>query len=314
MSIESISAAKPLAGRRIGIFSPSRQLLDENLERDAEKFNRGLRLLKKCGASVVVFDSVFRNVERFAGTDEERAAAVPMLKELDLDCALALRGGYGAARVLSELGERDFSVPKIVGYSDATALQTSFFTRFGTKSIAGPTFSDFCSLDEEICIEAVQALAMGLGGVDLEFESPCVEDFEFEGVCWGGNLSVAASIVGTRFFCAKAAAERPCAFFFEDVAEPAYRIERMLWTLIESGALGSVKVVLVGSTSGADRPVKNAGDFSLASALSYLKKRLPDARVVEGLPFGHEKKRGPLPVGSLVRITSRGGRVRIKEL
>lgn len=314
MRIDEVAAAKPLAGRRIGIFSPSRQLLDENLERDAERFNRGVRLLKKCGASLVIFDSVFKCVERFAGVDAERAAAVPMLKDLDLDCALALRGGYGAARVLSELGEQDYSVPKIVGYSDATALQTSFFTRFGTKSIAGPTFSDFCSLDEDVCVEAVRALAMGLDGVDLEFESPGVDDFEFEGVCWGGNLSVAASLVGTRFFCAEAAAARPCAFFFEDVAEPAYRIERMLWTLIESGALDSVKVVLVGSTSGADRPVKNERDFSLASAIAYLKKRLADARVVEGLPFGHEKKRGPLPVGGVVKITSRSGRVRIKEL
>lgn len=314
MNIDELAGSRPLAGRRIGVFSPSRQILDENLRRDSEKFNRGVRLLKKCGASLVVFDSVFKNIERFSGTDEERAAAVPMLKHLELDCALALRGGYGAARVLSELGEADFEVPRIVGYSDVSALQASFFSRFGTKSIAGPTFSDFCSLDEQIRIEAVRSLAMGLEGVDLEFDSSLVDDFEFSGTCWGGNLSVLASIVGTRFFSVEGASRRPSAFFFEDVAEPAYRIERMFWTLAESGALDSVKVVLVGSTSGADKPVKNEFDFSIASALEYMKKMLPAARFVVGLPFGHENKRGPLPIGGEVEITSRSGRIRIKEL
>ena len=59
--------------------------------------------------------------------------------------------------------------------------------------------------------------------------------------------------------------------FIEDVAEPAYRIERMLLTLDMAGILRRQQAVVVCDLQGADRPAGWEGDFRLSHALDFMR-------------------------------------------
>ena len=138
-------------------------------------------------------------------------------------------------------------------------------------------------------------------------ESDDTDDADAEGVLWGGNLAMIASLAGTPWM----PQVENGILFIEDVAEPAYRIERMLLTLDMAGILRRQQAVVVCDLQGADRPAGWEGDFRLSHALDFMRARtgLP---FVTGCPFGHLHRKLSLPVGMRVRLSSHEGRVSLE--
>ena len=86
--------------------------------------------------------------------------------------------------------------------------------------------------------------------------------------------------------------------FLEDVDEAAYRVERMLLTLLDAGILERQRAILLGDFAGANNAWRFPGDATLARVFDYIRSRLPErVLMVSGLPFGHVPHQATLPVG-----------------
>ena len=113
------SALRP--GDCIGVVAPASWL-------DREKWEKGVRLLKKRGYRVKFAPSCTAANGFFAGTDSARAADLnSFFADDEVKAILCLRGGYGSARVLDKLNYTEIARhPKLlIGFSDITALHAA---------------------------------------------------------------------------------------------------------------------------------------------------------------------------------------------
>lgn len=238
---------------RIRVTAPSRQMIRADGSIDEERRRTCLANLTALlpGGEIRLPEATRGNVARFAGTDDVRLRDfTEAMTDADTDLVLALRGGYGASRLLREIDwtllER--SGAPFMGYSDATALQIALYTKTRRASWHGPTFSSF-DRPSALTVEGfLKALATLDGkeeekGFEVGFSARSVGRIErrpapaertaFEGRLWGGNLAMTTALVGTPWLDPEAF--RGGILFLEEVGESAYRIERMLLTLRDAG-------------------------------------------------------------------------------
>jgi muramoyltetrapeptide carboxypeptidase len=110
----------------------------------------------------------------------------------------------------------------------------------------------------------------------------------------GGNLTVLASLAGTI----EQLRAGDAVLFLEDVGEKAYRIERALCQLADSGGLAGVRGVALGDFLGAD--AQELRDI-------WLEHLAPLAvPVVEQLPIGHGSRNLAVPYGVEVQLDASG--------
>lgn len=276
-----------------------------------EAMRRGIDRLEAAGHRVSGRDVLERRDLRFAGTDEERAADINGLADPGRplpDIALAIRGGYGAHPLLpmldyEALGARLRGAPvALVGHSDFTALQCALYARSGVVTLGGPMLgADFGApeLDTLTWDHFWQTLANDDGeGRWLTDGSP---DLALEGTVWGGNLAMLAGLVGSPYFPAIDGG----LLFVEDIAEPPFRVERMLYHLLHAGVLGRQKALLVGDfTSYRVAEYDNGYDMDTVFVRIAAAAGIP---VVRGLPFGHGPAKFTLPFGAPGRFRVAGG-------
>src|SRR3954452_24722522 len=94
----------------------------------------------------VVFGEHFRKLHGYlAGTDPERAADLQWaLSEPGIDMVLAMRGGYGTARLYDRIAWGALGEPRIVsGFSDITALHLALARHAGWVTFYSPNFTRF---------------------------------------------------------------------------------------------------------------------------------------------------------------------------
>jgi muramoyltetrapeptide carboxypeptidase len=86
-------------------------------------------------------------------------------------------------------------------------------------------------------------------------------------------------------------------WFFEDIDEPLYRIDRMLTHLRLSGRLKKIRGVLIGKLKGC------GGEAEMHTLLLefFGSHRIP---VVRDLPFGHHGDNLVMPIGAPVRLST----------
>jgi muramoyltetrapeptide carboxypeptidase len=120
----------------------------------------------------------------------------------------------------------------------------------------------------------------------------------------GGNLSILASMCGTRH----SLDARGCILFLEDVAEPAYRLDRMLRQLEGAGVTEGVVGLALGRFT--DSPDDAAHPVS--DVLDELADRLGVPAVAD-LPFGHADHNCTLPVGGRARLDGEAGTLELTE-
>jgi muramoyltetrapeptide carboxypeptidase len=267
-----------------------------------EAMQRGIARLEAAGHRVSGKDVLERRDLRFAGTDADRAADINGLADPSLplpDIALAIRGGYGAHPLLpmldyAGLEARLRGAPiALVGHSDFTALQCALYAKSGIVTYGGPMLgADFGSdaLDTLTWEHFWRTLASDEG--QAEWAAPGAGGLAVEGTLWGGNLAMLGGLVGSPYFPRIEGG----LLFVEDIAEPPYRVERMLYHLLHAGVLGTQKALIVGDFTGYRISAYDNG-YEVDVALD----RIAEAAgipVVRGLPFGHGPAKFTLPFGA----------------
>jgi muramoyltetrapeptide carboxypeptidase len=287
----------------LGVYAPA------GYATDPDAVTRAADRLRGMGHRVWIDPAALGRHTRFAGTDDERLAAIGRIAARDdVDVAIALRGGYGTTRLLERLdyGALARAGKRWLGHSDFTAFQCAALARAGMVTYAGPTFAfDFGA-------ETPSAFTLGhcfglLGASEYAVE--CALDgparVAVDGVLWGGNLAMVASLVGTPYL---PQVERGI-LFVEDVAEHPYRVERMLWQLHYAGVLARQQAILLGAfTEYALAP--NDGGYDLDAAVARIREACATP-IYTGLPFGHVRDKLTLPVGGRVALDVRDGAARL---
>lgn len=288
---------------RIRLIAPS------GYAADPAAMTRGVARLREAGFVVAGEDVLQRAELRFAGSDAERAGDINALATMDdlPEIALVTRGGYGAARLLEHLHYDALrerlarSNLALVGHSDFTALQLALYAKSGVSSFAGPLLADLGAepADETTWAEFRDTLAAASHSV--AWPDAGVAGLDVQGPLWGGNLAVLCSLLGTPYFPRIDGG----ILFVEDVGEPPFRIERLLYQLHLSGVLGRQRALLLGGFS-ACRPGPRDNGYDLDAAFAQI-ERVAGVPVVRGLPHGHGRTQLTLPFGAPARLRVEAG-------
>jgi muramoyltetrapeptide carboxypeptidase len=292
-------------GLGLVLFSPAGVL------RSVVPLRRAAARLAKLGFSVSIDAAANARMERFAGDDETRLAALHRIAALRPSVALATRGGYGLTRLLDRIDWKRIAASvdagtRWVGMSDMTSLQLGLLAHAGGITWAGPLACDDFGrsaaeggVDEvtEGCF--VEAMSGALEAIGFRTD-PGFDGLDVRGVLWGGNLTIVNSMLATPHW----PRIKGGILFVEDVNEHPYRIERNLLQLQQAGVLDAQKAVLIGAVSGWRKSPNDRG-YSLASMLARVRAstRTP---ILAGLPFGHVPTKVTVPVGAKVQLLVEG--------
>ncbi len=295
------------------IFSPAGAVKEAAALRRAAKHLNGL------GFDARLDEGALAKSQRFAGSDDDRLAALHRVASSGVNVALAARGGYGMTRLLDRI---DWALiaksiaqgTQWVGHSDLTALQLGLLAH---AKGCGPTWAgplaaeDFGRTKEqggvdditEACfVEAMheELEAIGFRETGAPRGSQPHDGLEARGLLWGGNLSMICSLLGTPHW----PKVKGGILFIEEVGEHPYRVERMLLQLQQAGVLDAQKAVLVGDVSGYKRAPHDRG-YSLKTALAAVQARTSTPLLI-GLPHGHTSTKVCLPVGARTHLVVNG--------
>lgn len=272
---------------------------------------RGCAWLKHHGYHMTNPDVLARRYLRFGGTDAERLADLHAIGTgVPHELTLAVRGGYGIARLLAQVDfariaeQARASGTPIVGHSDFTAFQLAYLAATGGVTFAGPMLlADFGAdaVDPYMWEHFEDILRNPAYSVDIAAPQSGGQAFSgsVEGTLWGGNLAMLCSLLGTPFMPQVEGG----VLFLEDINEPPYRIERMLIQLQQAGVLGAQRAIVLGDFSNY-RVTDYDNGYDMDAVVAYLHEHLP-VPVLTGLPFGHCARKLTLPVGAQVRLDAR---------
>ncbi|WP_329741166.1 LD-carboxypeptidase [Dyella sp. A6] len=288
---------------RIRLIAPS------GYPADPAAMTRGVARLREAGFAVDGEQVLQRTELRFAGSDAERAGDINALATLDdlPDIALATRGGYGAARLLDHLHYDALrerlagSGLALVGHSDFTALQLALYAKCGVTSFAGPLLADLGAEPADATTWTEFRGTLGAASRSVAWSQAGADGLDVQGTLWGGNLAVLCSLLGTPYF----PRIDDGILFVEDVGEPPFRIERLLYQLHLSGVLGRQRALLLGGFS-ACRPGPRDNGYDLDAAFVQI-ERVAGVPVVRGLPHGHGHTQLTLPFGAPARLQAAAG-------
>lgn len=288
--------------RTIEIVAPSGYPPDE------AAVERGTARLREQGHRVLGAQAAQRRHLRFAGADDERAGDLNRLADPAHplpDIVLALRGGYGAVRLLDSLdyaglARRLAGAPvAICGHSDFTAIQLALFARAGLVTFGGPMLTANFGA-ETLSAFTVEHFWQAIESPEFTVREsvPQASEVAVSGTLWGGNLAMIAALVGTPYMPRIDGG----ILFIEDVNEHPFRVERMLYQLRLAGILERQQAIVFGDfTGGKLSPYDNG--YDLAAVIEQIRD-VAGLPVVTGLRFGHGADLVTLPFGAQARLAA----------
>ncbi|MCF8076698.1 MAG: LD-carboxypeptidase [Desulfotignum sp.] len=273
-------------GDLVGVAAPSARF-------DEIRLQQGIICLEKFGFQVQVPDQIFGQQRYLAGDDMCRATGINALAaDPEIKGIVCARGGFGAMRMLSYLDWHLIQAhPKLfIGFSDATALLTAVMQRANIGVVHGPNLVSLADADFQTRTSFLDTVT-GQGSALKIPQGGCVAPGRATGILMGGNLATLTHLVGTQF----APDFSRGVVFLEDVAEPAYKIDRMLTQMKMAGLFSRVRAVVTGTFERCDHP-------------EYLPEILSDifgeyqVPVLMGLAAGHGGVNLSLPMGCRVDL------------
>lgn len=303
-------------GMTLGIVAPSSPVAE------AADTARGVARLAGLGFRTAMGEHARDSRGYLAGADADRADdLLAMIERDDIDAVICLRGGYGAGRMLNALQSPERLArlrglagrpPKaIIGFSDITMVHALIARELGWTTFYGPVVTSFKGATDYTIAAFRQAL-MATEPFDIlpDPDDPYVETIVpgvAEGPLVGGCLSLLVSLLGTPWepdFADKM-------FFFEDVNEEPYAIDRMLTHLLAVGKLQRCAGIVIGELAGC-RQRNPTNTLHLGDIFDDLLRPL-GLPTIYHLPIGHGKHLATLPLGVRARLDATARTLRILE-
>ncbi len=261
-------------GDKIAICSPAGPVKPEVVE-DAVK------VLIEQGWKVEVMPHALGKNGYLSGTADERFGDMKAaFADPEVRAILCARGGYGVVHIMDRLNalpiEND---PKwVIGFSDISALH-ALMARKGIASIHASMCAHIKEGADDPDNRDLFAILRGERPAHV-FDS---HSFDRQGIATGvlrgGNLAVLAELINTPYDLL-----RPDSILFiEDVAEPVYKIERIIYQLRLSGLLEKTRGMIIGQFTDY-KPDSNHADME-----SMIRDAIAgyDFPVAYNVPIGH---------------------------
>lgn len=237
MNHTTIFPAPLRKGDKIAICAPAGRINPKIVE-DA------VPVLEQQGWRVEIMPHALGQSGSYSGTAADRLSDLrTALTDPDTRAIICARGGYGVVHLMDELSRLPLrDDPKwIVGFSDISALHALMASK-GIASI----HSSMCAAIKEGADNEDNAALFDIlrGGRPTHiFDNHSLDRPGLAtGTLKGGNLAVIADLINTPYDII----EPDTILFIEDVSEPIYKIERILYQLKLNGVLGKLKGLIVG--------------------------------------------------------------------
>ncbi len=233
----------PLIKKKIAIIAPSSALSQSYIGSLSKLLNVEEDFLKK-----------FTNLEipYHANSDQVRLES---LKEAiysdDCDIIWALKGGYGAARLIKNLIKLNKPLKNkvFIGYSDITALHLFFSQNWHWHTIHGMLIVDLLTETHdknnlELIVDILNKCTQKSIIIDdlKPINEKASDTSLIKGKITGGNLTLLENSIGSQWQLDA----REKIVFIEDVDVKGYQIDRSLYHLAESGILSASKAIVLG--------------------------------------------------------------------
>lgn len=231
-----------------------------------------------------------------ANSDEQRFQQLKnALLNPNSDAIWCLRGGYGSTRLIPSLLK--LTSPKkcklFIGFSDITALHLFLQQKWHWQTLHGPTLNQVTHhvIPPENIIELKKIIFEQLPEL-IYFLNPYQKSNSLDLIqapITGGSLSLVQTSLGTEWQIET----KEKILFLEDVNEPAYRIDRMLQQLQQSGILNYIKALLFGDFTFAIKPEEEKKIQKVLERFA-MEQNFP---VLRCTGIGHGKHNRCLPFG-----------------
>lgn len=278
-------------GDTIGIIAPSGPPNQESLE-------RSLAFLEHLGLKWRFGKNVNKVHGYLAGTDEERLEDLhDMFQDPTIKGIICARGGYGAARYTDQIDLQLMQEnPKIFwGFSDITFLHTAMGHYSNLVTFHGPMLASCVGKESfhELSAKMFQQLFEPMELYYTEAIGPLetIVGGVAQGELVGGNLSLLASGIGTKF----EVNTKGKLLFIEDIGEEPYRVDALLNQLRMAGKLNDAVGIVVGDFADA-APKKEDASLTLAEVFDHYLGSLSKP-VVKGFKIGHCQPHFAIPLG-----------------
>ena len=292
---------------KVALIGPATRIKPEIVEAFVRLYHE--RPEEMPGAELTVYPSALDTnaCGSYAASLEQRVADfTDAWSRDDIDLVICARGGYGCVHLLDYIAP-DFirAHPKwLVGFSDVSALH-ALLHKCGIASIHGG-----------MAKQLVEDTDSGYGGYRKVFKKlveasspklayrvaphPFNMQGEGRGVLLGGNLAVLNGLAATPYDTMGSALTEDVILFLEDVSEPIYAVERMLFRLHLQGVLRRVRGLLIGQFT------EWKPDRNHESMEDMIHERLQewgvDCPVAFDFPVGHNERNVPLIEGAEARL------------
>lgn len=222
---------------RIGVVAPARGITPEIAARA-----QGLAALVAPEVDLVVHPQCFLSDGHLAGPDAVRAAAfLDYANDPRIDALWFARGGYGSNRILHTVMPALGAAAREkrwLGFSDLGFVLGALYAAKVGRPVHGPLLADVMRDDGGVCF--ARSLRW-LAHRDRAVLEPGLDTRPAAAF----NLAILASLIGTPWMPDLA----DHVLLVEDVSEPLYRIDRMLFTMAHATQFKGLAGVRLGRVS-----------------------------------------------------------------
>jgi muramoyltetrapeptide carboxypeptidase len=275
-------------GDVVGVVAPAGPV-------DKSQLETGLEVIRAMGFEPLLGRHIHARSRFMAGTDKERAQdLMDMFRAPEVRAIFCARGGYGANRILPYLQPGIIRThPKaVVGSSDITLLLHFLVQNCGLVAFHGPMVAgSFGRTDMKQSRRQFKALLTG-DAKSRTFRSPRAKVFSkgvAQGKLTGGCLTLLCRSLNTPYEIVT----RNRILLIEDVNEPLYRIDGMLWQLKNAGKFKGVRGFIFGEMVNCQP--QRQGDGTIEDVLADLFPN-PGFPILTHCPIGHGKEVWTLPL------------------
>lgn len=286
-------------GDKIAIISPATTVRDDYID-------GAVRILADHGFSPVVMPSAKGPASgTFASTVESRVDDLrTALHDTTVKAIFCARGGYGCIHLLPFFSGKEIreNAKWIIGFSDVSALH-ALWHKAGVASLHAPMAKHLTSLGTgDPCTLSLLSILTGDARTDYKCApQPFNRKAKASGMLLGGNLAVLNGLASTPYDLLTGDEEEGVIMFLEDIAEPIYKVERVLTRLILSGVMKRIKGLIIGQFT-EYKPDLNHSSMEQMIDVLLRRHNISGIPVAFNFPTGHVDHNLPLIEGDFVTL------------